>query len=86
MAGSLALDTILIPESSREPSRQISTSHGAHSPAFLSVHAIVLVLGFWLIYITREKKQYYLVRVVFCGMLLGGLLSEILDFFVPLHR
>jgi hypothetical protein len=55
----------------------------AHSPAFMALHALILALGFWLIYATREKKQYYRFRVLFYGMLLGGLAGEILDFVLP---
>jgi hypothetical protein len=58
----------------------------AHSPGLLTLHALVLVVGSWLIYWTREKEQYYRLRVLFYGMLLGGLAAEILDLLVPLSR
>ena len=57
----------------------------AHSPGFLTLHALVLVVGFWLIYWAREKKQYYRLRVLFYAMLLGGLVGEVLTFLLPLR-
>jgi hypothetical protein len=52
----------------------------AHTPGFMALHTLILALGFWLIYATREKKQYYRFRVLFYGMLLGGLAGELLDY------
>ena len=56
-----------------------------HSPAFLFLYNICLALGFWSVYATRTKEKYYWLRVVFYGMLLGGLLGEILSF-LPAHH
>ena len=57
----------------------------AHTPGFMALHALILALGFWLIYATRGKKQYYRFRVLFYGMLLGGLAGQILDLLLPLR-
>jgi hypothetical protein len=57
----------------------------AHTPGFIILHTLILALGFWLIYATREKKQYYRFRVLFYGMLLGGLAGELLDLLLPLR-
>jgi hypothetical protein len=54
-----------------------------HSPGFIALHVLVLALGSWLLYGTREKKQYYRFRVLFYGMLLGGLAAEVLDYLLP---
>jgi hypothetical protein len=51
-----------------------------HSPALLALHNTILIVGFWLIYRTKGRKEYCWVRVVFYGMLLGGLAGEILLF------
>jgi hypothetical protein len=82
--GSLALDRLIGPGSPPEATAQIRKL--VHSPGFLTFHALVLALGFWLIYRTREKKQYYRFRVLFYGMLLGGLVGEIMDFLLPLRH
>jgi hypothetical protein len=44
-----------------------------HSPFHLFVINVYLALGFWTLYATRKKRKYYWIRVVFYGMLLGGL-------------
>ncbi len=49
-----------------------------HSPALLVLDNAVLVVGFWLIYRTRGRNEYYWLRVIFYGMLLSGLAGEIL--------
>jgi hypothetical protein len=82
--GSSALDPLNWPASTAKATVQIDrTPKLANSPGFLILHALVLVLGFWLIYATRETKQYYRVRVLFYGMLLGGLVVQMLSFVVP---
>ena len=78
--GSTALDFLNRP---RDATTFRNPPEWMHSPAFILLHAIVLVLGFWLLYRTREKKQYYRFRVFLYGMLLGGLLGEVLDFLLP---
>jgi hypothetical protein len=57
-----------------------------HSPFHLFLINVALALGFWALYATRKKREYYWVRVVFYGMLLGGLLGELLSFLLPLHH
>ena len=54
-----------------------------HSPGFIALHVLVLALGFWLLYRTREKKEYYRFRVLLYGMLLGGMAAEILNYLLP---
>ena len=63
--GSLALDRLNGPGSPPEATSQIRKL--VPSPGFLTLHALVLMLSFWLIYWTREKKQYYRFRVFFYG-------------------
>ena len=48
------------------------------SRSHLVLHNAILAVGSWLIYATRRKEEYYWLRVVFYGMLLGGLVGEIL--------
>ncbi|HEX4537263.1 MAG TPA: hypothetical protein VH140_09980 [Candidatus Acidoferrum sp.] len=55
-----------------------------HSPAFLFFYYVALALGFWSVYATRTEEKYYQLRVGGYGMLLGGLLGEILSF-LPHH-
>jgi len=55
-----------------------------HSPAFLFFYNVGLALGFWSVYATRTNEKYYWLRVACYGMLLGGLLGEILSF-LPHH-
>ena len=82
--GSSALDLLNWPASTAQATAEIDrTPKLIHSPGFQILYALVLALGFWLIYATREKKQYYRVRVLFYGMLLGGLVVQILSFVVP---
>ena len=57
-----------------------------HSPAFLFLYNICLAIGFCSVFATRTKEKYYWLRVVFYGMLLGGLLGEILSFLPPAHH
>jgi hypothetical protein len=81
----LAIGILYKPYLSPEGAAQIRNHRLAHSPAFLALHAIVLAVGFWVIYRTRKKKQYYWLRVVFYGMLIGGLVGEILDLVLALR-
>lgn len=83
LIGTSVLDRAIGPGPPPEATAKIDRL--AHSPGFLTLHALVLAVGFWLIYWTREKKQYYRFRVLFYGMLLGGLIGEIMTFF-PLLR
>jgi hypothetical protein len=78
--GSSVLDMLNGPESLPNAAKQIRWSPKLiYSPTVLILNALVSVFGFWLIYRTREKKQYYRFRVLFYGMLLGGLITEVLD-------
>jgi hypothetical protein len=87
MSINFALNILDEPEQSSEISRLISrVRSGAHSPAFLILENVFLALGFWLVFATREKKQYYWLGVIFYGMLLAGVLGEIVSFLVPIHR
>lgn len=49
-----------------------------HSPYFLVVYNLAVVVGFWIIYATRKRAEYYQHRVVWYGMLLGGIVGEVL--------
>jgi hypothetical protein len=52
-----------------------------YSPTLLVLYKTILVVGFWLIYRTRDRKEYYwLLRVIFYGMLLGSVAGELLIF------
>jgi uncharacterized BrkB/YihY/UPF0761 family membrane protein len=73
--GSFALDAIIRPESRVGAAEQKLI----HSPTFLVLNALVSILGFWLIYRTRENRDYYRFRVLFYGMFLGGLLTEMME-------
>lgn len=55
------------------------------APAFLICYNVIMVLGFWIIYQTRRKPRYYAVRVVAFGVVLAGLLGQMLILFVPWH-
>ncbi len=79
--GSFALNVLHKQDSSSGVFVRINETHGlVHSTVSLILQTVGLVLGFWLIYATRGRKQYYWLRVVFYGMLLSGLLSEGLSF------
>ena len=68
------------PEPSSEIFRRINRMRSvAHSPALLILTNVVLALGFWLVFATTEKKQYYWLRVIFYGMLLAAVLGEIIE-------
>jgi len=71
------------PELAARVNKMISIGH---SPAFLFFTNVGLALGFWSIFVTRAKKKYYWLRVVFYGMLLGAVLGEILSFLPPANR
>jgi hypothetical protein len=51
-----------------------------HSPYFLLPYNIGVAIGFWFIYEMREKTEYYQLRVLCYGMLLGGVVGEVLSF------
>jgi uncharacterized BrkB/YihY/UPF0761 family membrane protein len=51
-----------------------------YSPTLLVLYNTILVVGFWLVYRTRDRKEYYWLRVIFYGMLLGSVGGEILIF------
>jgi hypothetical protein len=44
----------------------------------LILYNIGAVIGFSIIYATRGKPQYYQLRVICYGMLLGGVVGEVL--------
>jgi hypothetical protein len=56
------------------------------APWFLVCYNVILLLGFSAIYRTRDKVRFYSMRVVAFGMLLAGLLAQILILFVPWQR
>ncbi|MGH9741909.1 MAG: hypothetical protein ACRD51_06105 [Candidatus Acidiferrum sp.] len=72
--GNLAFGLVYKPELPPEIAARI------HSPVFLALQNGVLAVGLWLVYRTRKKKGYYLLRVVFHGMLLAGVVGEMLLF------
>ncbi len=49
-----------------------------HSPYFMILYNIGALIGFSIIYATRGKPQYYQLRVICYGMLLGGVVGEVL--------
>lgn len=51
-----------------------------HSPYLLILYNIGIAIGFWAIYATRERTQYYRLRVICYGMLLAGVVGEVLHF------
>jgi hypothetical protein len=53
-----------------------------YSRAFLIPYNIALALGFCIIFATRKNIGYYRLRVLFYGMLLGGVTGELVHFFV----
>jgi hypothetical protein len=59
---------------------QIRTFHQAlHSTYFLVPYNIGVAIGFWVVFATREKAEYYQLRVLCYGMLLGGVVGEALS-------
>jgi uncharacterized BrkB/YihY/UPF0761 family membrane protein len=87
MSVNYALNVFNELEPSSEISRRVNRMRSvAHSPALLILTNVVLALGFWLVLATKEKKQYYWLRVIFYGMLLAAVLGEIISFLVPIHR
>jgi hypothetical protein len=85
MSVNFALNILNEPPSeiSRLTSRILSI---AHSPALLILANVIFALGFWLVYATRKKRRHYSLRVICYGMLLAGVLGEIISFVVPIHR
>jgi hypothetical protein len=47
-----------------------------HSPYFLVLYNIAATIGFWIIYATRRQAQYYQLRVISYGILLGRVVGE----------
>jgi hypothetical protein len=87
MSINFALNILNGPEPSSEIYRRIDRIRSvAHSPTLLILENVGLGLGFWLVFATGKKKQYYSRRVIFYGMLLAGVLGEIISFLVPIHR
>lgn len=52
----------------------------ARSSVFLILYNTAVVIGFLVIYLTRKKPRYYAARAVFYGMLLAGVVGELLSF------
>jgi ABC-type nickel/cobalt efflux system permease component RcnA len=52
----------------------------SQNPVAIVCYNILAVLGFWIIFRTRHNRQCYRVRVFLCGMLLGGVVGELLNF------
>jgi hypothetical protein len=50
------------------------------SHLFLVIFNAALAVGFWLIYASRHRKEFYQVRVVTYAMLLGSVAGELLRF------
>jgi hypothetical protein len=55
------------------------------SPPFLISYSFALVCGFWFVFSSRRKAQYYWLRVVVFGMLFAGAIGELLIVLAPLH-
>lgn len=55
------------------------------APWFLICYNVILLLGLWTKYRTRYKLRFYPVRVVAFGVLLAGLLGQMLILLVPWH-
>jgi hypothetical protein len=49
-----------------------------YSPYYSALYNLVVGIGFWIIYATRKKTEYYQLRVLCYGMLLGGVAGEVL--------
>jgi hypothetical protein len=57
--------------------------HFVKSPLFLIGYNVLLAGALLLVFLTRAKAQYYWIRVVGFGMILGGIMGQLLIIFVP---
>ena len=57
--------------------------HFVKSPLFLICYNILLIGELLLVLVTRARTQYYWLRVVGFGMILGGVMGQLLVIFVP---
>jgi hypothetical protein len=53
----------------------------SETPQFLVLYNVLIAIGFWIIYATRDKTKYYSLRAYIYGMLLGGVAGELLHLF-----
>lgn len=75
----VALSTFMKPQLSRLDEQFRGFHQATHSPSFLVPYNIAVAIGFWVIYASREKAEYYQLRVLCYGMLLGGVVGEVLS-------
>jgi hypothetical protein len=57
--------------------------HFVKSPLFLICYNSLLMGALLLVFVTRAKAQYYWLRVAGFGMILGGVMGQMLIIFVP---
>jgi hypothetical protein len=53
------------------------------SPLFFIVYNAILIAGFLTIFLTRKETRYYPIRVIAFGMLLAGLIGQLLVTLAP---
>jgi hypothetical protein len=56
-----------------------------HSPLYLSLYYLFMMVVLWLIYATRYRASWYVWRVWVYFMVLGGALIGLVDLILPLH-
>lgn len=56
-----------------------------HSPLFVGLYYIFVVITFWLVYATRQRTTWYLLRVSVFAMVLAGGLIGLVDLLLPLR-
>jgi lysylphosphatidylglycerol synthetase-like protein (DUF2156 family) len=77
----IAFVVLAKPQRSPQIAAQIRSSHQLfQSSYFLVLYNIGVAVGCWAIYASRQKAQYYQLRVLCYGMLLGGVAGEVLNF------
>jgi hypothetical protein len=74
----IAFSIFMKPDLSRFDGQILVSHQLLHSPFFLVLYNVGVAIGFWLIYATRQKAEYYRLRVFCYGMLLGGVVGEVL--------
>jgi hypothetical protein len=67
---------VLAPKLLREP----KWTEISDAPGFLLLYNGLITVGFWAIYRTRSKLEYYRIRAWIYGALLGGVAGELLRF------
>ncbi len=75
----VAFSVFMKPQVSRFDGRHRGFHQLLQSPYFLVPYNIGIAVGFWIIYVTRGKTKYYHLRVYCYGMLLGGVVGELLS-------